>query len=469
MKLILNVKDIPGLRVTIMGLGLHGGGIESALFFARNGAKVTVTDQKNEEQLASSIEKLAGFPIRFVLGRHENRDFIDTDLVIKNPGVPKKSTFIQMALSCGVSVETDISVFASISKNPLICVTGSKGKSTVASAIHHIQKAVNPDAKLGGNITISPLSFLTTIPPDAPVTLELSSWQLADLETTATLKPRVTIITNILPDHMNWYKNMEDYVRDKKIIFKNQTSEDYSIFNLDDERLKGLASESKAESFYFSSSRLPNGMKGAWLDGASGVIDTGKGDEETLFETVALKGVHNKINLLAAGLACALFGVDSASIRESLEAFPGIEHRLELFFEKNGVSYYNDSAATIPHATAAALTSLKKPVYLITGGTDKNIDFGPLLDSAALPERIYLLAGSATEKIEQGFKDRGIVYHGPFGSLEETVEKAIRDSHAGVSILFSPACASFGMFLNEFDRGRKFKACVIEMLGKKTL
>jgi UDP-N-acetylmuramoylalanine--D-glutamate ligase len=461
MQLKKDIKEIQGLRVTIMGLGLHGGGIEAALFFARNGARVTVTDLKDESSLVSSVAKLSEYPIRFVLGRHESSDFVDTDLVVKNPGVPPTSKYIEISKSYGVPVETDISVFLKLTKNPIIAVTGSKGKSTLSSAIHFCLKEKYPDAMIGGNITISPLSFMNLMQPSTPVVLELSSWQLADLKGNADFKPKVSLITNIFPDHMNWYKNMEDYTNDKKIIFMNQDIQDYSIFNFDDERLSGLHAESKARTFYFSAHPLPDDVVGAFLDGDEGFMRIGKKRLCLFGSSVKLIGFHNRLNLLGAGLACALFGEEPGLIRERLERFPGIEHRLELFLERDGISFYNDSAATIPHATAAAISSINAPIYLITGGTDKNIDFAPLFEVSRIPRNIYLLAGSATEKIEQGLKERGIRYQGPFGSLEDAVKKVVEDVQKGSIVLFSPACASFGMFANEFDRGRKYKACVL--------
>ena len=171
----------PGLRVTVMGLGVHGGGLASALFFARRGAEVTVTDLRGPDALAPSIERLAGLPVRYVLGRHDVADFESADLVIKNPAVPTGSPFLAAARDRAVPVETDVSVFLSLARCPVIAVTGTKGKSTTASAIHHGLLRASPRARLGGNITVSPLEFLDDLAPTDPVVLELSSWQLGDL------------------------------------------------------------------------------------------------------------------------------------------------------------------------------------------------------------------------------------------------------------------------------------------------
>ena len=206
---------------------------------------------------------------------------------------------------------------------------------------------------------------------------------------------------------------------------------------------------------------------------------TGDTYEQILDHNTILKGDHNRINLLCAGLALYLYGIDTKIIRSSLSEFKGIEHRLELFLNHNGVHYYNDSAATIPQATVAAIQTLRSPVFLITGGTDKNIDFSPLLAVITQCEKVYLIAGTGTEKIVTLLNKNSVTFEGPFSDLNNLVDQVISDiytykqynristnvNYSGVSVLFSPGCASFGMFLNEFDRGRKFKECVTQRLS----
>lgn len=196
-------SDLAGLHVTVMGLGLNGGGLSSARFFASKGAQVTVTDMKSEKELAPSIEALADFPgIRFVLGTHELSDFSGADMVIKNPGVKLAGNrFLENARS----IETDISVFLRLSAAPILAVTGSKGKSSTVSALYHGLKKTGYPAFLGGNITVSPLTFLEETDASTPVVLELSSWQLSDLRGRNLLKPRIALITPVMSDHQNWY------------------------------------------------------------------------------------------------------------------------------------------------------------------------------------------------------------------------------------------------------------------------
>jgi UDP-N-acetylmuramoylalanine--D-glutamate ligase len=456
------------MKVTVMGLGLNGGGLPTALWFARRGAEVTVTDLRDEATLKESMDGLAGQGVRYVLGRHDEADFSGADLVMKNPAVSPASPFLRAAREKGVPVETDLSVFLSVAKNPLIAVTGSKGKSTTASAIAFAVSRVFRGAKLGGNITVSPLSFLDELTPEAPVVLELSSWQLGDLRGRGLLKPAVSVFTVILPDHLDKYGGMEDYVADKKVIFQEQDAGQCALFNADDPWQKDFARETRARSLLYSGVPLPAETAGAWLEGGQGVSRIAGGAPCHILGASRLEGRHNRMNLLCAGLALHAFGLKAEVIRKALAEFPGIEHRLELVREWEGMRFYNDSAATIPHATAEALRALPAPVILITGGTDKNIDFAPLSEVARIPAAIVLLAGTGTEKMRAVFDAAGAPYDGPFPSLQEALTRAVeraRQLSPGVSLLFSPGCTSFGMFQNEFDRGRRFKEMVTALPG----
>lgn len=460
-----------GLKVTVMGLGINGGGLASAQFFARRGAEVTVTDLRSERVLADAMAQLTAFPVRYVLERHEEKDFENADLVIKNPAVSPGSPYLAAARAHGVPVETDLSVFLSLAPNPVLAITGSKGKSTTASAAAFALSRVDPRTRLGGNITVSPLSFLDGLAPDAAVVLELSSWQLGDLRGRGILKPEVSAFTVILPDHLDKYAGMADYVEDKKVIFQEQEPAQSAVFNLDDPWQRDFPAETRARSFFFSSQELPPGRLGAWLAGDEGMLRLAPGQApQVMLRHVQVPGAHNRRNLLCAGLVLALHGVPAAAIREGLAEFPGVEHRLEKIARWRGITFYNDSAATIPHATAEALRALRGPVVLITGGTDKNIDFSPLRDVAGIPRATVLLAGTGTDKMRPIFTEQGASFDGPYDSLKGAVDQAVTRAaeiagQAGVSILFSPGCTSFGMFLNEFDRGRKFKAMIAELTG----
>ncbi len=453
--------DISSLKVTIMGLGLHGGGLASALFFADRGAKVTVTDLRDKSILKPIIDKLGKYDIKYVLGEHREEDFLSADVIIKNPAVPPQSPFLKISKL----IETDISIFLKFNKRPVIAVTGSKGKSTIVSAVYDVMHQIKPETKLGGNITTSPLSFIDDciLENDAPVILELSSWQLADLKNETTLIPRISVITNIMPDHQNRYSSMDEYIADKKLIYANQSADDFLICNYDDDYGHEFALETSAKVFYVSASDLPDDTDGAFLLDHIGYFRIGDQMEKILPAEIQIPGKHNRINMLYAALILRLSGIDADQIISRLKQFTGIAHRMELIKVKNGVTWYNDSAATIPQASAAAMIGCRGPFRLIAGGTDKKLDFNGTIEAFSLANSIYLLEGSATDRLTVLLDNKNIPYKGPYSNLQDAVEQAASESRPGETVIFSPGATSFGMFLNEFDRGDKFRQIVLDL------
>jgi UDP-N-acetylmuramoylalanine--D-glutamate ligase len=404
------------------------------------------------------------------LGRHDRDDFKNVDMVIKNPGVRPDSPYLQLA----ARVETDISLFLASSPARLIAVTGSKGKSGTASAIHWVlnqarQHGFLPGkACLGGNITVSPLTFLDTLTAEDDVTLELSSWQLGDLGggsrvRSRLLKPRVAVITAIMPDHLDRYGTMDAYVADKRVIYQGQDQGDLTVA-ADDSWGQSFLAETPGRGLIYAEAPLLAGVAGGWVEGRDGPGLARLADGQ-MVELVPAKllvpGYHQKKNLLAAALSLVDLGLPEDFIRESLGSFPGIEHRLEFFHENQGIRFYNDTAATIPEAAAAAVSAFDSPVALVTGGTDKNLDFGCLAAAARRAKAVILLAGTGSDKLRLLLDKEGIPYRGPWDSVEGALQSALSVVSAGDVVVLSPGCASFGMFLNEFDRGRKWKEAVL--------
>lgn len=475
--MIRNLNDIAGLSVTIMGLGLNGGGLASARFFAEHGAKeVIVTDMKTEEELAPSVAELRHYPnVRFALGGHNIEDFRTADMVIKNPGVKSEGNQYLAAAHC---IETDISIFLQLSSAPVLAVTGSKGKSSTVSALYYGLQQCGIPAFLGGNITVSPLTFLTETNSDTPVVLELSSWQLGDLAHCPQLKPKIAIITHIMPDHQNWYGSMERYVADKKIIYRNQDKTDYTVCNYDDGWGKTFAQETAGQVFWYSAHPLPTHLVGAWIapDGSAWMRLKPGDDRLLLPPRIAVPGAALKQNVMAASLALALYGVNPEKIPAVMQNYGGIPHRLEFFYETDQFKFYNDSAATIPEAAAAAVNAFEKPIILITGGTDKKLDFTALAPKLKKAKALFLLAGTGTDKLIPLLQAQHTPYFGPFQDLSTLLEAVHREcehtpqsnntvpqnSHTTTQeiVVFSPGATSFGMFKNEFDRGLRFKEAV---------
>lgn len=461
-----SVDDIKDKHITIMGLGLNGGGEAAARFFLQKGAFVTVTDMKTEEQLAPTIERLNGDDtldhtrLTYHLGGHDLADFENADCVIKNPGVKYEGN---KYLAAAKAIETDLSIFLRFTDCPIIAVTGSKGKSSTVSAIYYGLQQAGFTAFLGGNITVSPLTFFDQVSADTPVVIEFSSWQLADLRGRGVLKPHISVITKIVPDHQNWYGNMEDYVADKRLIYADQDSGTYSIFDAgEDEPGTGPACGGTWGDLFARESRAT-------------VIRYNKPNQYTVdFDSLLVPGEHMKLNAQNAATVLQLMGVSKERAKEILQTWPGIAHRLQFFYEWKGYKFYNDSAATVPEAAAAASQAFGKPVILLTGGTDKGLALDKLTEvlqgKCKLPvKEIYLLAGTATDKILPELDKTNTSYNGPYKSLNEMLTalksklNAVAPAPANFPIVFSPGATSFGMFNNEFDRGEKFMAAVKEI------
>lgn len=454
----IRLEDIKGLRVTVMGLGLNGGGVASARFFSERGARVTVTDTKDGTALADSIAALSAYDIRYVLGRHDEADFSGADLVIKNPAVRPDNHYLGIAKA----VETDLSLFLRFCPARIAAITGSKGKSTTATALAWMLNRSGITAFLGGNITVSPLGFLDETRPEDVVVLELSSWQLGDLKGKGALKPDVATLTRIVPDHLDRYGTMEAYVADKRLIYADQDAQDWTVYDMDDPYGRSFASETNAKKLAYGR-KMPAGFFGIEIpDGKEPCIATlpGLAALELVPARLLVPGAHNRRNIAAAAISAWTCGADPHAIAAAAATFTGVEHRLEPIRERRGVRWYNDSAATVPEATRAAVEAFEEPVVLITGGTDKKLDFEVARAAYGKADGLVLLAGTGTDKIRAMLESDAIAYRGPYDDIGTAVAEAARLAKPGSVAVLSPGCTSFGMFKNEFDRGRSYKAAV---------
>lgn len=454
-------KLFKGRKVTIMGLGLHGGGVGVAKFFCLHGANVLVTDLKTEEQLKESIDKLKKFRIEFVLGRHREEDFVNADLILKNPDVPNSSPYLEIAKKHKVKIETDVSLFFELSKAFIIGVTGTKGKSTTSSLIYHLLKSKYPRTFLAGNIGVSPLELLPKIKKEDRVVLELSSFELEDLKKS----PKIAVLTNILPDHLNRYKDMAEYISAKKIIFKNQGKEDFLVLNYDDRTVRTFSKKSKAK-VHFYSLKEKTKNPGCYIREQNVYCEDRKSPTMNLGD-FKLYGDHNISNLLAAITVAKIMKVSCDSIRKSIKSFKGVRSRQEFIREVNGSRYYNDTTATMPDAVVVAIDGFKNnfPDYkliLICGGQNKNLTYGKLAEKIKEKvDQMILLPGTASDKIkEELIKINSTVPISEVASMEVAVREAYNKAIGKNIVLLSPAAASFNLFKNEFDRGEQFEKFV---------
>lgn len=452
-------------KVTVFGLGLHGGGVGVIKFLVNQGARVVVTDIKSKDKLESSIQKLKDLKnVEYVLGQHRKEDFLKTGMVIKNPSVPWDNPHIKMALENKIPIEMDSSLFFQFCKNPIIGVTGTKGKTTTATLIFEILKAAGKKPVKVGIGQTSVLDKLDKLDKDSVVVFELSSWRLSALERKK-MSPEIAVITNIMEDHLNYYKTIDHYVEDKKNIFLYQKSKNWLIVNNDDEKTELMISEAKSQILRFSLKLLKENHS-IFLEDDTIYLNNGIDVKKIIgVGEIKIPGKHNICNVMAAIGASYVFGIKPEDIKKGVVGFFGIPHRLELVREFKGVKYYNDTAATIPDAAISSLSCFSDPVVLIAGGEDKGLDFSnfgrEIMEKA---QKVVLLKGSATDKLISEIRKNDISKKIGEIPVVDSMEKAVLEAEKMVSkddvVLLSPGAASFGLFLNEFDRGDKFREAV---------
>lgn len=456
-----------GKRVTVMGLGVLGGGVGAARYLATHGAIVTVTDLRDAGSLAESVAALDGLPIAFHLGGHDRDDFTpaNADVVVRNPGVPMDSPYLQAATDSGVAVEMEMSIFFRDCPAPIIGVTGTKGKTTVSALIGAILREWNPDALLAGNMGISALLELDRLTAATPVALELSSFQIESLNDHR-LGPHVAVITNIFPDHLDRYRDFDHYAATKRGLTHAMGPRDIVVYNADDAEASEAATETAARLFPVALERCPG--DGAWRMGTE--FRLVNGETRLVFarpDLLALDGDHGARNALAAIAAAHVYGVPEWAIANGLGSFKGVENRLEIVAETDGVTYVNDTSATAPEAAIAGVRVLApraKTLRLIAGGADKRTDLTPFADELRSREVVvYLIEGTATPALQKLLAGCGVAISGTFDSMATVVRAAAADAQPGDLVALCPACASFGMFRNEFDRGGQFRQAVTNL------
>lgn len=453
-------NGLRGRRVLVMGLGLLGGGVATARYaVAQGAAEVIVTDLRGPELLAPSMAKLDGLPIRYVLGRHDTADFERADVVVRNPNVRRDSPYLAAARAAGRRVEMEIAWFFRACRGHIAGITGTRGKSTTTTLLHHILTVAGKQPYLGGNLgNIETLSLLPMITSDDWVVLELGNWMLEGLHTIRR-SPQLSIFTNLLPDHLNAYDSMEDYGEAKSSIFRYQGPDDIALFNADNAYTERYSQQAPAGAVW----RYSPERRTAWLRDQPDITHP-----FAYADAIHLRGAHNLGNVQAATLAAEQIGIARETIAHAVASFAGVPHRLEVVRTVGGVTWVNDSASTAPVAGVAALRSFEEPVVLIAGGNSKQLDASEYAaEAVARAKRIILLAGNASDAFAESLRaesqaqgrDASLI-EGPYDSLPYAIERARAVASPGDVILLSPGFTSFGMFLNEFDRGDQFRALV---------
>ncbi|HUA99459.1 MAG TPA: UDP-N-acetylmuramoyl-L-alanine--D-glutamate ligase [Terracidiphilus sp.] len=450
------MMEVKGKRVLVVGLGKSG--LAAALFLRRRGAQVTVSDVRSAEALAKEIPALLEEGIMVEAGGHGLLTFRRQDLIVVSPGVPLDTPELVQVKSFGMTVIGELELAARFMQGKIAAITGSNGKTTTTALLGAILQASGMPTLVGGNIGVPVVSLIEESTPETWSVLEVSSFQL---ESTVEFHPRIAVILNITPDHLDRHGTFENYALAKERIFAAQDADDSVILNADNVRAAAAAARSKAHVYWFSMEHAVE--RGAWVEEGYVVYrgEAGAAEETVMpLAGIPLKGEHNVENVLAAVCAARLAGVAADTIRKAVESFQAVEHRLEYVATVNGVEYYNDSKATNVDATVKAIAAFAGGVHLILGGKDKGSDYTVLTDLLRTRVRAVYTIGSAAAKIESQL--RGVVSMHSCETLDAAVNAAACAARPGDVVLLAPACSSFDQFENYEHRGRVFKELVNE-------
>ena len=466
-------------RITVMGLGLFGGGLGVTRFLTKHKARVTVTDLRKPAELKESLQALKGIRnIKYTLGRHCKSDFTNTDMVVVNPAVPDDSPFLKLARKHNVPLEIELGIFFKLCPCQIIGVTGTNGKTTTATLIAEFLKDTNRKVWLGGNIgKISLLEHINRIRPNDIVVLEISSFQLMHLNYQLP-NLLVSVVTNIQPNHLDRHRDMAEYINAKKNIIRAQPPFSYAVLNNEDAEVKNW--KVSGARLYFS--RKPGREAYTFISRYGGMPLREHNAKDGYFcirrdekicrvarvSEMKLMGEFNQANILTALAVAGIFGVGPEHLRRVIRTFAGVEHRLEFVGNIKGVKYYNDSIATNPVSTIGALRAVPGTIHLIAGGYDKKLPFGELAKEIVRRKvKTLILIGATAKQIANDVLSKRGRHELPVILMTKDFKDAVnivrKLAKSGEIVLLSPACASFDMFRNFAERGNLFKELVLSI------
>ena len=447
-------EDLKGKKIAVLGVGIEGASLVE--FLKNEGADVTILDQREEAIMEKEEHyKILNLNVPVFFGKNVFERFSEFEVIFRSPGIKKEQKELSDAERKGIIVTSQTQLFFDLCPCPIIGVTGTKGKGTTSSLIYEMLKAEGRDAYLGGNIGIPPLSFLNLLTPDSRVVLEMSSFQLQDLKSS----PHIAVMLMTVPEHMDYHKDMEEYIDAKRNILRFQKPDDFAILNKDypSTRESDLFTDAKV----FHVSRENETDEGCFVKDGTVLLRL-RGKEQKIIDAseILLPGKHNHENVCAAVVAATLAGVEKANVVKVLKTFKGLEHRLEPVRVVKGVTYYDDSFSTTPETAIAAIEAFENSKILILGGSSKNSDFTELgkVISESKSIKAIIGIGQEWERIKDAIgSNLEIKMIEGCKNMEEIVKKASNVATIGDVVLLSPACASFGMFKNYKDRGNQFK------------
>ena len=451
----MNVED-----KKILVVGLARSGLSAANFLLKRGARVTITDTKSKEDLKEWIAQLSR-PTTLSLGAHKREDFLGVDFIVLSPGVPSNLPELLTASERKIPIYSEIELAYRFLDGKVIGISGSNGKTTTTTLIGELFKSSGHDFVVAGNIGPPLIQWVETAPrsssPQRTFVVELSSFQLESIEK---FKCDIALLLNVSPDHQDRYEKFDDYLHAKEQIFLNQTSEDFAVLNADNPFTLKMASHRTAPVVLYS--RKQDLKEGVFVHNGSIQVNWG-GQKQRLMpiSEIRLKGKHNLENMLAATAAGFLSGVDREVMIETFRTFAGLEHRLELVRELQGVAFYNDSKATNMDSASQALQAFTEPLLVIMGGKDKGADFGVLRPWVAEKVKLLILLGAASDKISQSLGSTVATRRAK--DMKQAVELAYENALPGDTVLLAPGCTSFDMFDDFEHRGRVFKEIVNQL------
>ncbi len=452
---------IRGKRVAIIGLGVSN--IPLLDYLHNLNCNVSVFDKRDKEKLdTNAIQKIENYNFELYTGTDALQNLNGFNVIFRSPSCRPDTPEVASEVERGAILTSEIEMLMQTCPGTIIGITGSDGKTTTTNLIYSILKEKGYNCYLGGNIGIPLFTKVKEMTPDDMIVLELSSFQLMDMQ----ISPHIAVVTNISPNHLDIHKSYEEYIDAKKNIFKYQTKKDILVINYDNDITKNFKEEANGKVIYFSrKEKLDDGI--ICNDGIVKSCENKLRRHILNTKDILLRGVHNHENICAAIAATSTLVEPEIQI-EAIKKFKGVEHRLEFIKEIEGVKWYNDSIGTSPSRTIAGLNSFEEKIVLIAGGYDKHLDYTPIAKPIVENVSKLILIGATAPKIEEAvvkeLKSQGKempIYH--CNTLKETVDKAYEVATPEEIVLFSPASASFDMFKNFEERGNLFKKLVNEI------
>ena len=452
--------NLEGKKVLVVGAGVSG--ISAVKALSKLKADIAISDSKNESELIDEIEILKNYKAELFFGG-KNINLDDIDLILKSPGVPPNIAVLENAKRRNIEILTDIELAFRISNSRFICITGTNGKTTSTVLSGQLFKLAFNKVHIVGNVGVGILSKIDELLDEESIfIIEASSFQL---ENTEYFKPKVALITNVTPDHLDWHGNFENYYKAKFKIFSNQDKDDYTILNYDDELLRKIGRENKKSNTIFFSRKTAL-SEGIYVKDDEIISTIGGSHSVMSISDIRLPGKHNLENIMGVIAIAEAMKIDSDTISKAIKDFNGVEHRLEYVDEFNGVKFYNDSKGTNVDSTVTAIRGLEGPINLIAGGKDKGGEFHDLIDSFDGKIDNLILIGETASKIEKTAEEKDFHNIYRVNNMKEAVKIAYDLSKSGHTVLLSPACASWDMYKSYEIRGKDFKDNVISLKGE---